>query len=109
MGTVNILIVCSVSLVFFSFKWPNSQTETILHIKTTADQEKPYEHLHTKPKFKFPDEKEEDDTNVFSPATEKLLLSLLKQTSQENSIRNEQKDNGKKSGDGTMIIGKTFL
>ena len=81
----------------------------ILHINSTIDQEKPYEHLHTKPKFKFPDEKEEDDTNVFSPATEKLLLSLLKQTSQENSIRNEQKDNGKKSGDGTMILGKTFL
>ena len=76
---------------------------TILLINHLDDTGKPHEHLHEKKsKLKFPDEIKEDPLTVFSPSTEKLLLSLL-QESNENSNRIESNKNNDEASDAKLL------
>ena len=76
---------------------------TIPFINYLDDEGKPHEHLHEKKsKLKFPDEIKEDPLTVFSPSTEKLLLSLL-QESNENSNRIESNKNNDESSDAKLL------
>ena len=93
---------------FFQTEIKLERTVKIPFINYLDDEGKPHEHLHEKKtKLKFPDEIKEDTLTVFSPSTEKLLLSLL-QESNENSNRIESNKNNDESIDakllGTYII-----
>ena len=97
METLNIF--CN---IFFQTEIKNDQL-TIPFINYLDDEGKPHEHLHEKkPKLKFPDEIKEDTLTVFSPSTEKLLLSLL-QESNENSNRIESNKNNDESSDAKLL------
>jgi hypothetical protein len=87
---------------FFQTEIKNDQL-TIPLINYLDDKGKLHGHLHEKKsKLKFPDEINEGPPTVFSPSTEKLLLSLL-QESNENSNRIESNKNNDESSDAKLL------